>query len=87
MSALYQEMQYPHWIMVAGAILVALGFIGLVFRKNRNGPVNVDPGAGNEGEDEMRRCQRQCVRTATQFLFLRWNSVFDSLPRLVGASL
>jgi hypothetical protein len=22
-------MQYPHWLMVAGAVLVVLGFIGL----------------------------------------------------------
>jgi hypothetical protein len=29
-------MQYPHWLMVAGAVLVALGFIGLAFRQNRN---------------------------------------------------
>jgi len=30
------EMQYPHWLMVAGAILVVLGFIGLAFHRNRN---------------------------------------------------
>jgi hypothetical protein len=28
-------MQYPHWLMVTGAVLVALGFIGLVFSKGR----------------------------------------------------
>jgi hypothetical protein len=27
-------MQYPHWLMVAGAILVVLGFIGFALRKN-----------------------------------------------------
>ena len=32
-------MQYPHWLMVAGAVLVVLGFIGFAFSKNRNGPV------------------------------------------------
>jgi hypothetical protein len=26
-------MQYPHWLMVAGAVLVVVGFIGLAFRK------------------------------------------------------
>ena len=31
---------YPHWMMMAGAILVALGFIGLAFRQNRNPEVN-----------------------------------------------
>jgi len=25
-------MQYPHWLMVASAVLVVLGFIGLVVR-------------------------------------------------------
>jgi hypothetical protein len=29
------EMQYPHWIIVAGAVLVALGFIGFVFVRNK----------------------------------------------------
>jgi hypothetical protein len=26
-------MEYPHWLMVAGAVLVALGFIGFAFSK------------------------------------------------------
>jgi hypothetical protein len=29
-------MQYPHWLMIGGAVLVALGFIGFVFRQNKN---------------------------------------------------
>jgi hypothetical protein len=29
-------MEYPHWIMVAGAVLVVAGFIGLIFSRNRN---------------------------------------------------
>ncbi|MGA2412175.1 MAG: hypothetical protein ABSG46_17555 [Candidatus Binataceae bacterium] len=28
------EMQYPHWLMAAGGVLVAVGFIGFVFQKN-----------------------------------------------------
>jgi len=27
-------MEYPHWLMVAGAVLVVLGFLGFVFLKN-----------------------------------------------------
>jgi hypothetical protein len=27
-------MQYAHWLMVAGAVLVVLGFIGFALRKN-----------------------------------------------------
>jgi hypothetical protein len=34
------DWEYPHWMMMAGAILVAAGFIGLSFHRNRNGPVN-----------------------------------------------
>jgi LPXTG-motif cell wall-anchored protein len=37
MIALFETMQYPHWLMVAGAVLVAIGFIGFVFRQNKNG--------------------------------------------------
>ncbi len=29
-------MEYPHWMIVAGAVLVVLGFIGFAFRQNRN---------------------------------------------------
>jgi hypothetical protein len=36
--ALFSEMQYPHWMIAAGAILVALGFIGFALRKNQNDP-------------------------------------------------
>ena len=30
--------EYPHWLMVAGAFLVLSGLIGLAFRKNRKRP-------------------------------------------------
>ena len=30
-------MQYPHWLMVAGAILVVVGFIGFALHKNDAG--------------------------------------------------
>ena len=29
-------MEYPHWLMIAGAVLVAFGFVGFAFSKNRN---------------------------------------------------
>jgi hypothetical protein len=31
------EMEYPHWMMVADAVLVVLGFVGFAFHRNRNG--------------------------------------------------
>lgn len=37
MIVLFETMHYPHWLMVAGAALVVLGFIGFAFRQNRNG--------------------------------------------------
>jgi hypothetical protein len=36
-------MQYPHWLMVAGAVLVVIGFIGFAFHKNNAGPVENNP--------------------------------------------
>ncbi len=30
------EMEHPHWLMVAGAVLVVVGFVGLGFSPNRN---------------------------------------------------
>jgi hypothetical protein len=45
-------MEYPHWLMVAGAVLVVLGFIGFAFRQNSNAEPDHEP-AENEGEGEM----------------------------------
>jgi hypothetical protein len=36
-------MQYPHWLMVAGAVLVVLGFIGFAFSQNSNDTPAVAP--------------------------------------------
>ncbi len=36
-------MQYPHWLMVAGVVLVVLGLIGLAFRRNGNAEANREP--------------------------------------------
>ena len=33
MTSALSAMQYPHWMIVAGAILIVLGFIGLAFRR------------------------------------------------------
>jgi hypothetical protein len=29
-------MEYPHWLIIAGAGLVALGFVGFTFGQNKN---------------------------------------------------
>jgi hypothetical protein len=36
-------MQYPHWMMVAGAVLVVVGFVGFAFRKNNAASDENDP--------------------------------------------
>jgi hypothetical protein len=36
-------MEYPHWLMVAGAVLVVLGFIGFAFSQNRNVEPDQEP--------------------------------------------
>jgi len=35
MTDMLSVMEYPHWFMVAGAVLVVLGFIGLALRQKR----------------------------------------------------
>jgi len=46
MLHLLVDWEYPHWMMMAGAILVALGFMGFAFHQNRNGPVNDESALG-----------------------------------------
>jgi hypothetical protein len=29
-------MEYPHWLMIAGTVLVAFGFVGFAFSQNKN---------------------------------------------------
>ena len=35
-------MAYPHWLMIAGAILVVVGFVGLALQKNHAEPAETD---------------------------------------------
>jgi hypothetical protein len=32
----------PHWLMIAGAIFLAIGFLGLVFARNKQAATNAD---------------------------------------------
>jgi hypothetical protein len=43
MLHLLLDWEYPHWMMMAGAILVAAGFIGLAFHRNRNAETDHEP--------------------------------------------
>ena len=46
-------MEYPHWLMVAGGVLVVVGFIGLAFHQNRTTLSPITSRTENEGEEEM----------------------------------
>jgi hypothetical protein len=35
-------MEYPHWLMVAGAVLVVFGLVGIAFLKNNAEPAEDD---------------------------------------------
>jgi hypothetical protein len=39
---LLSSINLAHWLMIAGAILVAMGFLGLVFTRNRQAATNPD---------------------------------------------
>jgi hypothetical protein len=45
LSALFSGMQYPHWMMIAGGVLVLIGFLGFALRQNKIDPPRV---AGEE---------------------------------------
>ena len=48
MLHLLSDWEYPHWMMMAGAIIVALGFMGFAFHQNRNGPVKDESARARE---------------------------------------
>jgi hypothetical protein len=33
-SSVISGMEYPHWLMAAGGVMVVVGFVGLAFQKN-----------------------------------------------------
>jgi hypothetical protein len=59
MLHLLLDWEYPHWMMMAGAILVAAGFIGLAFHRNRNGPVNESSRARESIPTERLKAMRE----------------------------
>ena len=49
MANAFSSMEYPHWLIVAGAVLLVLGFIGLAFRQRKGAEAKLNEGAnGNE---------------------------------------
>ena len=57
MSDALSAMEYPHWLMVAEAILVVLGFFGLAFRQR---PAPLEP---TEVSNDQRRSELEAEVT------------------------
>jgi hypothetical protein len=43
MTGMLSAMEYPHWLMVAGAVLVVVGFIGFAFHRNNAERISDNP--------------------------------------------
>jgi hypothetical protein len=64
---LLTALQLPHWLMIAGALLVVVGFIGFAFRKNRDAATGKEqqaghldePGQAREGNKQVERNQQE----------------------------
>ena len=66
MLHLLLDWEYPHWMMMAGAILVAAGFIGLAFHRNRNEPVNEPSRALESTPTERLEAMRESASADSQ---------------------
>ena len=54
MTNAFSSMGYPHWLIVAGAVLLVLGFIGLAFRQRQNAEANLKEMAnGKQGRPDF----------------------------------
>ena len=64
MTDALSAMEYPHWMMMAGAIIVALGFIGLAFHRNRNEPATELSRARESTPTERLKAMREYASAA-----------------------
>jgi hypothetical protein len=46
------EFEYPHWLMIAGAVLIVFGFIGFIFVQNRADDRSSEPSRARTDIDE-----------------------------------
>ena len=58
-------MEYPHWLIVAGAILAVLGLIGLAFRQRKGAEVKL-PEMANENEQGRSRFEAELAQLQGQ---------------------
>jgi hypothetical protein len=50
---LLSSIELPHWLMIGGAILTTMGFLGLAFTRNKELATN--PDSGPPPKDHFRR--------------------------------
>jgi hypothetical protein len=86
MTAL-SSIEYPHWLMIAGALLLILGFIGLALRKG--GPEaepDAIPGEQETSQPEADLDQVEVYnRTAKKKRRDRWAERFDDSEEAINA--
>jgi hypothetical protein len=76
-------MQYPHWMMVAGAALVVVGFLGFAFRKNNAASDENDSDQTSPTEEPS--SARQTL--GASYLGLVIKAMFDPTPELPNDTL
>ena len=52
MTNAFSSMGYPHWLIVAGAVLLVLGFIGHAFRQRKDAEAKLNE--NERGQSEFR---------------------------------
>ena len=58
MTNAFSSMEYPHWLIIAGVVLLVLGFIGLAFRQ-RTGAETANGNVQGRSELEAEPVQTQ----------------------------
>ena len=58
MTNAFSSMEYPHWLIVAGAVLLMLGFVGLALRQ-RVVEAELNDMASEQSESEAELAQTQ----------------------------
>ena len=67
MTNAFSSMEYPHWLIVAGAVLLMLGFVGLALRR-RGVEAELNDMASDQGpsEPEAELAQTQAADRKTK---------------------
>jgi hypothetical protein len=60
-------MEYPHWLMIAGGVLVVLGFVGVAIRKNNALPAEDDLEQNAAPPEERARLRSRLTESPEEF--------------------